>query len=1268
MVKPRDNDIFISYAAQDADFVRRLDKVIRDQGFDPWIDFDDIPGFNRFLEDDSHYERQIRDGILGADVFVLVLSKAVLSSANCVQRLRLAQRLNKLIILLFKEPSDDCDELISCLDDLHYLDLSSPLVGKVFEQVALNIIHLQTYTRLLARATEWDKQGRPQQYLLTPEDLKEVKKQKQWIETHKLGQQFQFTNVQKIFLDTVNRVHETSEYFSKSPPDIFISYARSNKHFVEKLSQALKAEHWKVWLDRDRIPVAANWRDEANDGIRYAHTMLFVVCADSLISKNCQWEWEEAKKYNKRIIPVISYKDYSQEVFREMGFSSVQYVSFVRQSQSFEYSLGELLDALKVHLDDLKTYRSLLVKAYEWSDGERSDRLLMNSHEYKEINRWRKQRQGLEKQDNREIELLLPRQKEYIQASQRYLSFQKKRQGLIISTVLGAMVGLSVLLLSTTFSEIRALVRSLDDLKGLDALLTGLQAGKRVQDNSIFVDVLRRSSLRSKATTALHRTALKLREINRFEGHDGKVFSIIFSPGGNQLVSVGADKTVRFWDLDNSEEEEIDQSCQKERTQQIGYHSTAIRTITYSLDSDYVATGDIEGVVKIWTCNGKLHKTLSRRHQLSGDQNIAQPARVNRVEFSPGGQYLASAGADGQVFLWTRSDGFRNLVDLKHKGQVPISTLTFSSNGRYLASADSQGQVYLWEVKHKRKSLPAVEFIKSFQYKVALEGRNLTTLVFSKDSSLLAFAGVSGAIQVEDLKQGANRLLMDHDDVVSTVIFSADGGTLASASFDGTVKLWNPRGENGKELVHTLRGHQGPVYRLAFAPQDDVLATGGADGIVRLWLRDKGVQIGTFEGHKDEISSLAFSPQPTLGYKTVLVSSSDDGSIRLWNIDSPIQPLPHNSDVFDVAFRPDGKIIASGGVNTVRLWRQDGTSRSQISFARNKVRAVDYSPDGKILAAGGSSGEIRLWRPDIDTEKPIQIVAAHPVLKSEVSVEQGVRDLSFSRDGQWLASAGTDRTLKLWRVEDDQIYRYLTLEHANDVAAVAFSHDSRLLITGTEAGSDAIQRGVFLWETPDLGRSKAKLKPKFVETARKHDGSVLTVAVQPTVSGVIASGGKDGKINLWNSEGGFIKTLHEHSDPVTKVSFSADGLFLASSSEDGTIRLWTAKGDLISVLEGHKRAVSSVEFGPIGGDILASSSSDENALIWNLWDLSKVNITTRNQNHKILDMLIMSGCETILPFLKSRVDTDAQEVRNLTSSDTEQLAEIEKVKNFCESP
>ena len=195
-----------------------------------------------------------------------------------------------------------------------------------------------------------------------------------------------------------------------------------------------------------------------------------------------------------------------------------------------------------------------------------------------------------------------------------------------------------------------------------------------------------------------------------------------------------------------------------------------------------------------------------------------------------------------------------------------------------------------------------------------------------------------------------------------------------------------------------------------------------------------------------------------------------------------------------------------------------------------------------------------------------------------------VFSVSFSPDGQILASGSLDNTIKLWRVSDGSLIR--TLEgHTFWVNSVSFSPDGQILASGS--GDKTIK----LWRVSD---------GSLIRTLEGHTFWVSSVSFSPDGQ-ILASGSDDKTIKLWRvSDGSLIRTLEEHTWMVRSVTFSPDGQILASGSDDNTIKLWrVSDGSLIRTLTGHTDTVCSVSFSP-NGQILASGSSDKTIKLWNV--------------------------------------------------------------------
>jgi len=250
-----------------------------------------------------------------------------------------------------------------------------------------------------------------------------------------------------------------------------------------------------------------------------------------------------------------------------------------------------------------------------------------------------------------------------------------------------------------------------------------------------------------------------------------------------------------------------------------------------------------------------------------------------------------------------------------------------------------------------------------------------------------------------------------HEAYVYSVAFSPDGKTLASGSWDNTVRLWDVA---SRRNLTKLIGHEAGVRSVAFSPDGKTLASGGSDNAVRLWDVASRQNLATLRGHGGFVWSVAFSPDG----KT-LASGGSDNTVKLWDVASR-QNLAtlqgHEGSVWSVAFSSDGKTLASGSWDRkVKLW--DVASRQNLATLighENSVFSVAFSPDGKTLASGSSDKTVRLW--DVASQQNLATLIDH---------EAGVYSVAFSSDGKALASAGgnnekKDFAIRLWFAATDE--------------------------------------------------------------------------------------------------------------------------------------------------------------------------------------------------------------------------------------------------------
>lgn len=1101
--------VFLSYAEEDREIAHRVRRNLLRQGITVWVAQQDI-------QSGADFHAAIQRGIEEADNLVYLLSPDAIASDYCDLELTLALQYHKRIIPLFISPVPP-EQVATALQPLQHIDLSDPPgtptheqgISRLFNILKQDAAYHATHKKLLVSALKWERQQHNASILLRGYNLRHAQA---WLSVANAQANYGPSTLQKQFLEASLR----------QPPelaqDVFISYSRSDIDFASRLNEGLQIHGKVTWFDQESIASGTDFQQEIYRGIESCDNFVFILSPRAVQSPYCADEVAYAVHLKKRMIPLL-YRSVQGETVPP-DLAKIQWIDFSQAAGDFYLSLGELIRTLDTDRDHVRNHTRWSRQALEWEQAGRSADLLLRGNEFALAEGWL---EAAIQQDKRPEPIAL--QRELIAASRRAIQAERDRERQQTNTLRSL---LSIVANAYTQAEaqrqraeivqegqIRALSRYSLALRAahqtLEARVESIRAGRQLQQQMSRVTVS--DTLQDEVIAALQSALLEGAEFNQLSGHTQPITDVIVSPDGETIATASLDGTVRLWSMHGA------------LRHTLSGHQGAVYGVSFNPQSHagaktQLATAGADGTVRLWSTTAMAGTVLSGHTDW-----------VYSVRFSPDGQRVASCSVDRTVRLWTLAG--ETLQQLSHPDTV--IDVNFSPTGDRLVTACVDEAVRLWHVDGT--------LLATWRGHTA----PVTTVQFSPQGDRVVSGSVDGTLRLWNGATGESQVFQGHQDAVWKVRFRAAGQQLVSVSSDNSLKVWNQAGH----VLLTLQGHRDTISALSLHPHQSIFVTGSYDKTVRLW-RCRIPQVRVIFVHAAGVNDIALM-SPRLGRPGAqglpcFATGDADGTLTVWTAaGEAIQTwTAHEKPVKGVAYNAQQQLLATASIDTaVKLWGPSGALLKTLEGHDLPVRQVSFSPDGQWLASASYDRTVGLWRA---TGEPVGLLLGHT---------DQVWDVAFSpvlHDGQLLvATASWDKTVCLWRWDTtpltemtgpdngaaagDRLPWRVLYGHEDMVVSLCFSPDGQALATASQ------DRTVKVWSV--AGQLQLSLD---------HEEAVTAVCFSPD-GRWLATACFDGRITVWSYQGQRLQTLSGHTHTVWRLQFQDDQLI--SASEDGTVRIWT---------------------------------------------------------------------------------------------------------------
>ena len=531
---------------------------------------------------------------------------------------------------------------------------------------------------------------------------------------------------------------------------------------------------------------------------------------------------------------------------------------------------------------------------------------------------------------------------------------------------------------------------------------------------------------------------------------------------------------------------------------------------------------------------------------------------VHHAEFSPSGQWIVTASADGTACVRDAETGQLAAAPLRHGAAVEKAI--FSPDGTRVATLSQDNSARVWEVA---TGIPVTD-------PMVVSGEN-RFIRFSADGARLVLPGGTAA-QIWDAATGQSiGLPLPRKRTPSSAIFSPDGRSVAVAGLD-QVQLFDAETGRTNSPPFTMRLG---AHNVCFSRDGQRLAIAGGLWQAQVWDVTSATPITPILQHHDEVDECRFSPD-----ERWIVTASYDNTARVWdaNTGEPVSPpLRHQGRVRTARFSPDGRWVATASFDgTARVW-DAGTGQLVMPVIRHAkaVLAAEFSPSGRHLLTASWDGTVRMWR--LVTNQSARLVLRH---------QDAVNRAYFSADGRRIVTAGLDHSARVWDAATGQPVGQV-LPHQNMVVDARFSPDGQKVATACRDGSAR------LWDYS----SGTRLFPM------RHKSVVFHVGFSADGQRLVTAS-QDNTARVWDARtGNAVTPPLEHRRAVEWAEFSPDGRWVLTASADGTAQIWDATtGRAVNAPLRHNGGVARAHFSPDGTRIVTSCTAgwlaERGAQIW----------------------------------------------------------------------